>query len=127
MTSSMLRSLRRGETYRYGIVYYNKYGQRTDVQWIDDIKVPSNYTFESTQATKGTTGPEVTIKARPIGVEFQVAIEGNDLGIVRYQIVRCAHTKEFSKEMYQVVQNAPIMCTVGGSLGHSPWSPVGTL
>jgi len=30
-TSSLLRSLRRGEKYRYGIVYYDSYGRHTNV------------------------------------------------------------------------------------------------
>jgi hypothetical protein len=30
-TSSLLRSLRRGEDYQYGIVYYDKYGRRSNV------------------------------------------------------------------------------------------------
>jgi hypothetical protein len=30
-TSSLLRSLRRGETYKYGTVFYDKYGRRSDV------------------------------------------------------------------------------------------------
>uniref|UniRef100_A0AAU8BB62 Stabilization protein n=1 Tax=Dulem virus 42 TaxID=3145760 RepID=A0AAU8BB62_9CAUD len=37
----MFRSLKRDEVYRYGVVYYNKYGQHTDVQWIGDIRTPS--------------------------------------------------------------------------------------
>lgn len=39
--SSMLRSLKRDEVYRYGIVYYNKYGKRSDVQWIGDFRSPT--------------------------------------------------------------------------------------
>ena len=39
-TSSLLRSLRRGETYKYAIVYYDKYGRRTDVLNLGDIEVP---------------------------------------------------------------------------------------
>ena len=132
ITSSMFRSLRRGETYRYGIIYYNKYGQHTDVQWIDDIKVPSNFTSESTKATQD--GDKVTIQACPIGIEFEVKIkdgiddESSAKDITHYQIVRCAHTKEFSKQLYQVVQNAPIRCAYKSDLsGTSPWSPVATI
>ena len=39
-----LKSLRRGETYRYAIVFYNKYGFVSDAKWIADIKVPELYT-----------------------------------------------------------------------------------
>lgn len=41
LTSSMLRSLKRNEVYRYGIIYYDKYGRRSDVQWIGDLKTPT--------------------------------------------------------------------------------------
>lgn len=124
ITSSMFRSLRRGETYRYGIIYYNKYGQRSDVQWIDDIKVPSNCTFEATSftedRTKGINDWNQTSTAHPIGIEFSVSSTNSD--IVRYQIVRCAHTKEFSKQLYQVVQNAPIRTSYSKDQ-QFPWSP----
>ena len=39
--SSMFRSLRRDEVYRYGIIYYDKYGKRSDVQWIGDLRTPT--------------------------------------------------------------------------------------
>lgn len=41
ITSSLFRSLRRDEVYRYGIVFYNKYGNTTDAMWIQDIRTPS--------------------------------------------------------------------------------------
>lgn len=50
--SSMFRSLRRDEVYRYGIVYYDKYGKRSDVQWIGDIRTPRLEECPSTTATK---------------------------------------------------------------------------
>lgn len=45
-TSSMLRSLRRDEVYRYGIVLYDKSGKKSDVYWIADIRTPSNSEFD---------------------------------------------------------------------------------
>ena len=36
-TSSLLRSLRRDEEYRYGIVYYDKYGRRSEVFKIGSV------------------------------------------------------------------------------------------
>ena len=39
-SSSILRSLKRGETYRYGIVLYSADGNRSNVYYIGDIKVP---------------------------------------------------------------------------------------
>lgn len=49
-TSSLLRSLRRGETYKYGIVYYDKYGRRSDVKSLGTVTIPginTNYLLES--------------------------------------------------------------------------------
>ena len=40
--SSMFRSLRRDEVYRYGIIFYDKYGQHSDVNWIGDLRTPTN-------------------------------------------------------------------------------------
>ena len=40
--SSMFRSLRRDEVYRYGIIFYDEYGQHSDVNWIGDLRTPTN-------------------------------------------------------------------------------------
>nr|DAS39430.1 MAG TPA: stabilization protein [Caudoviricetes sp.] len=37
------KSLRRDEVYRYGIVLYDKFGNRSSVRWIADIRVPNMY------------------------------------------------------------------------------------
>lgn len=42
LDSSMFRSLRRDEVYRYGIIFYDKYGQHSDVNWIGDLRTPTN-------------------------------------------------------------------------------------
>ena len=39
--SSIMKSLRRDEVYRYGIILYDKNGRRSDVNWIADIKTPT--------------------------------------------------------------------------------------
>lgn len=40
ITSSLLRSLKRNEVYRYGIVFYTQKGKHTSVNWIADIRTP---------------------------------------------------------------------------------------
>ena len=45
LISSQLRSLRRGEVYRYGIILYDKNGRQSDVNWIADIKTPTANEF----------------------------------------------------------------------------------
>lgn len=53
-TSSTFRSLRRDEVYRYGIVLYDKHGTRSDVQWIADIRTPSEDEFPSIKLDQST-------------------------------------------------------------------------
>ena len=72
-TSSLLRSLRRGETYKYGIVYYDSLGRRSDVLSLGDIETetiipntPSSF-FES---VFDSTENKVTTNAIPIGVKI---------------------------------------------------------
>lgn len=50
-TSSIFRTLKRDEVYRYGIVLYDRSGRRSDVQWIADIKTPSEKEFPSTTSS----------------------------------------------------------------------------
>lgn len=59
-TSSLLRSLRRDEVYRYGIVLYDRYGRRSDTQWIGDIRTPSEEEFPSTVSTATPLAPAIT-------------------------------------------------------------------
>jgi len=64
--SSYIRSLRRGETYRYGVIFYTIRGERTSVMWIDDIKVPSENEIPSTTFENGK------LYAHPIGIQFSI-------------------------------------------------------
>lgn len=54
--SSMLRSLRRDTTYRYGIVLYDDLGRKTDVKWIADIKTPNIKQLPPTTCTDVLVG-----------------------------------------------------------------------
>lgn len=97
------KSLRRDEVYRYGIIYYTKYGQRTDVQWIADIKTP---TLQEVPIAYTAIGIQWTIS---IGLEFEVNCD--DDRFKYYQIVRCPKNKQWSKNMYQVVCAHPMKHT----------------
>ncbi len=66
-TSSIFRSLRRDEVYRYGIVLYDKHGTRSDVQWIADIRTPSEYEFPSVRLDQSSVQNR-QVYARPIGI-----------------------------------------------------------
>ena len=107
-TSSLLRSLRRGEIYRYGIIFYNKYGQKTNVHWIKDIDVQELTDKTVTLFNKNndvywtnSLGIEVTIPSYVISVLYK-----ND--VVGYEIVRCQKTNEYSKTLIQCALSRPV-------------------
>ena len=116
--ASNARSLMRGEVYRYGIIYYTKYGQRTDVQWIDDIKIPE---IKEIPLTVQLFDGNYSVV---LGLEFEVTTDDK---YEYYQIVRCPKYKEWSKTLYQVVCAKPMKQTVptqGKDSKHwSPWIP----
>lgn len=100
-TSSLFRSLRRDEVYRYGIVLYDNHGNRSDVQWIADIRTPSEKEFSATKIWN-----DRLLCAMPIGIEFNV----HDIDRTKfsaYQIVRCAKTAAYSKNLMQCVVARP--------------------
>lgn len=104
-TSSVFRSLRRDEVYRYGIVLYDKHGTRSDVQWIADIRTPSEYEFPSIRLDQ-SSAQNRQVYARPIGIQFSI----HDIGtqnISAYQIVRCAKTAAYTKNLMQCVVSRP--------------------
>ena len=41
--SGLIRGYQRGETYRFGIVFFDKYGRSSFTKWISDIKMPEVY------------------------------------------------------------------------------------
>lgn len=102
--SSMLRSLKRDEVYRYGIVLYNNKGAKSDALWIADIKTPTIKKCPLTSII------EDTLYANVLGIQFDVnlpkIIDGNE--IVGYEIVRCAKTNEYTKNITQCVLSRPV-------------------
>jgi len=91
ITSSLLRSLRRGETYRYGVVFYDKYGRRSDVINIGDVVTPTvnqNVPFEVSNNRA---------IARPIGVKIKVP---QPTGSDAKNIVGCQIVRRSSSEVY---------------------------
>ena len=139
--SSMMRSLKRDEVYRYGIVFYNKYGNRTNVWYIGDIKTPSIFdTFGNAYDAKGKqigTISGLTYKptnltnnndifSLQLGLEFTVNIpkELKDYNIVGYEIVRCEKNNSNTRNLYQVVLSKPVRQTLPDGT-FSPYYPTG--
>ncbi len=93
----------RDEIYRFGIVFYDKYGNRTPVKWIDDIRFPSYFSHPLTYR------PDSYWYFRVLGIRFiikNVSALAN-LGVVAYQIVRAIRTREDS-----TVYDAGILSTL---------------
>lgn len=116
--SSLSRSLKRDEVYRYGIVLFDRYGSRSNVQWIADIRTP-NINICPLMSD---------IYANTIGVEFTLSSEFKkkliEKGIVSYEIVRCEKSDECTKNVMQVVLSRPVrQNTVKGN--KTPYYPTG--
>ena len=113
--SSLLRSLRRNDKYRYGIVYYNKYGARSNVVKIKDIN-----TNRYPQFSKSFDYNNGELVAHPVGVEIVVRIPQNK-DIVGYQIVRCEKTDQYTHNVLQAALSRPLKQTHDGK--DTPYYP----
>lgn len=105
--SMLLKSLRRDELYRYGIVFYNKYQEASPVKWIADIRTPSmrDAGFETFAYNYNENGKELTVF--PLGIEFKV--NNMPAGAVAYEIVRCNRGISDMATISQGVISRPIM------------------
>lgn len=91
------RSLRNGETYRYGIVFYNKYGETSDVYHLKDVDV--EYTDDLFEVVNNT------LKTKSIGITIHISSLPE--GTVAYEIVRCNRTEEDVRSLMQGVLSRP--------------------
>lgn len=105
LIASDLKSLRRGELYRFGIIFTNSKGQKSPVKWITDIRVPDLYIQNFNTFALG--GLDVDLAVNPIGVEFRL----HDLDrydIDSYEIVRCNRDSTSQTIVSQGVISRPI-------------------
>lgn len=117
ITSSCIKSLKRGEVYRYGIVLYKNDGTRSDVIWIGDIRIPHPGIIKLNELGTIQIGIEFTLNET-----FKEFAKQNH--ICGYEIVRCQRTNEYSRSLQQVV----IASTVRQQLvdgTYSPYYPTG--
>ncbi len=104
--SSLFRSLRRDETYRYGVVYYDKYGATSNVIHIGDLETNTSHDITSI-GTDAETQQKI-LWAKVLGAKCTVKtnnIDGHD--IVGYQIVRCEKVDSYTKNLLQVALSRP--------------------
>lgn len=99
--SYSLKSLRRGEVYRYGIVLYDEDGNSTAVKYIGDITTPS---FEDSP-TFSFSATHRRLVVRPLGIRFTVNLPE---GIKKYEIVRCNRDAQDMQTVTQCVLSRPI-------------------
>lgn len=104
----LIKSLRRNEIYRYGIVLYDKYCQASPVKWIADIRTP-NVTDEGFQLMSSNTivnGERYELVIRNLGIQFMV--KSLPEGCTGYQIVRCARHESDIATISQGVLSSPV-------------------
>lgn len=98
ITSSLLRSLRRGESYKYAIVFYDKYGRRTDVLPLGDAEVPE---YGDNSLAQPFTYSNNQLTAHPCGVNIKIPqIIDKDEHLVK-DIVGCQIVRRSSSDIYQ--------------------------
>ena len=104
----LIKSLRRNEIYRYGIVLYDKYCQASPVKWIADIRTP-NVTekgFELMSSNTIVNGKRYELVIRNLGIQFMV--KNLPEGCTGYQIVRCARHESDIATISQGVLSSPV-------------------
>lgn len=104
----LIKSLRRSEIYRYGIVLYDKYCQASPVKWIADIRTP-NATEEGFWLMSSNTivnGKRYELVIRNLGIQFMV--KSLPEGCTGYQIVRCARHESDIATISQGVLSSPV-------------------
>ena len=107
-TSSLLRSLRRGESYKYGIVYYDKYGRHTNVLKLENQQndSPIDPVPEINDNSPITQIVSDNVLANTLGVSISIPTpmkDGNPIeDIVGCQIVRRSCKPMYQKTLLQV-------------------------
>ena len=114
--SGLLRGYKRGETYRFGIVFYTKKGEASFVEYIGDIKFPDISEMDSINNTSGTrfwpiaaeSGLNTTI-GYAMGIRFNIDF-GSCLSLLdqieSYQIVRLKRELADSRRVSQgIIKN----------------------
>lgn len=96
--SYMFKSLRRGETYRFGIILYDKYGRSSGVKFISDVEVKNvGKTFDIQNGK---------LIVKPVGVKVTVSELPEDTAA--YEIVRCGRSISDVQTVAQGILSRPV-------------------
>ena len=102
-TLKQVPSLRRGELYRFGVIFYDESGNKSSVKHIADIEIP--WDDASVSNLFGKTNNKFTGKS--IGIEFTLT---NPTGIGAWEIVRCIrkveNTRTITSGIFGLTMNA---------------------
>ena len=121
--SGLLRGYKRGETYRFGIVFYNKKGEASFVEHLCDIKFPDISEEDSVTNASGTnyfpltTSSGTTTYGYALGIEFTLDFSTcpNFLNeIDSYQIVRVERTNTDKRRITSGIIKAFADIPIGG-------------
>lgn len=128
--SGLLRGYKRGESYRFGIVFYTKKGEASFVEYIGDIKFPDISEVDSVVNASGTryfplsmeNTTLVTTEGYAMGIKFDIDFS-SCLGLLdqieSYQIVRLKREVADSRRISQgIIRNFyynPILDPPGGT------------
>lgn len=105
IVASNLKSLRRGELYRYGIIFTDSNGNKSNVKWITDIRVPGLYINGFNTFEAGGINTELGVNV--LGVEFKLH-DLDNYDIAQYEIVRCNRTVNDISIVSQGVVSRPV-------------------
>lgn len=124
ITSSVFKSLRRDEVYRFGIVLYDKNGIASPVKWIQDIRTPGmswkgfeafsshgvNQNYRMYENIDGYSSSDVAydLGVRPLGIQFLIDTSKLPKDCTGYEIVRCNRTFSDMATVSQGVVSRPI-------------------
>ena len=135
--SGLLRGYKRGETYRFGIVFYNKKGESSFVEHLCDIKFPDISEQDDLPNNSGTsyfpltTSSGTTTYGYALGVEFTLDFSTCPTFLTEidsYQIVRLERTnvdkRRITSGIIKAFADIPIGA-VGGGLDFDLTQPIG--
>lgn len=104
--ASKFPSLRRGEIYRFGIIFKSITGESSPVKWIADIRVPDICISGFEAFMNGMNNADMA--ALPIGVEFTLHDITNP-NVYSYEIVRCDRSSNDVRIVSQGVLSRPVI------------------
>ena len=123
--SGLLRGYKRGETYRFGIIFYNVKGEASFVEYIGDIKFPDISEQDATPNSSGTDYFPLSnvasskTTAYAMGIEFTFNFPPELLAIITsYQIVRVkrniADTRRLTQGIIKPFWHNPVISPGSG-------------